>query len=71
MLLLTQDDPSGVDRVVSSSMADAVIVMDVETENFRLPLLRGRTQPTVLIGVPADPSGLSCVDLDFTTGREG
>lgn len=66
VLLLTQDDTSGVDRVASSSMADGIIVMDVEAQDTRLPLLRTLRQPSVLIGVPDDPSGLSCVDLDFT-----
>ncbi|GHS87983.1 LacI family transcriptional regulator [Actinomycetota bacterium] len=66
VLLLTQDDPSGMDRVAASSMADALIVMDVESEDPRLPVLRTLRQPSVLIGVPADPDGLSCVDLDFT-----
>ncbi len=66
VLLLTQDDPSGMDRVASSSMADALIVMDVESEDPRLPILRTLRQPSVLIGVPSDPEGLSCVDLDFT-----
>ncbi|WP_263118474.1 LacI family DNA-binding transcriptional regulator [Cellulomonas sp. RIT-PI-Y] len=66
VLLLTQDDSNGVDRVASSSMADAIIVMDVEAEDERLPALRALKQPSVLIGVPSDPSGLSCVDLDFT-----
>lgn len=66
VLLLTQDDSSGVDRVASSSMADAIIVMDIEAEDERLPALRSLKQPSVLIGVPSDPSGLSCVDLDFT-----
>jgi DNA-binding LacI/PurR family transcriptional regulator len=28
-------------------------------------LLRGTDQPSVLIGLPADTSGLTCVDLDF------
>lgn len=66
VLLLTQEDTSGLDRVVSSSMADAIIVMDIEAEDTRLPVLRTLRQPSVLIGVPDDPSGLSCVDLDFT-----
>jgi DNA-binding LacI/PurR family transcriptional regulator len=39
--------------------------MDVELDDERLPLLRGTDQPSVLIGLPADTSGLTCVDLDF------
>ncbi len=65
VLLLTQDDLAGVDRVAAGSMVDALIMMDVEAEDPRLPLLRRQKQPAVLIGLPRDPQGLSCVDLDF------
>lgn len=68
VLLLTKE--SGADevhRVVASARADAVIVMDVEARDPRIPALRELDVPVVLIGVPADPSGLHCVDLDFTT----
>ncbi|MET9630366.1 LacI family DNA-binding transcriptional regulator [Lentzea sp. NPDC006480] len=68
VLLLTKE--SGADevhRVIASARADAVIVMDVEARDPRLPALRELDVPVVLIGVPADPAGLSCVDLDFTT----
>jgi DNA-binding LacI/PurR family transcriptional regulator len=30
-----------------------------------VPLVAAAKQPTVLIGLPQDPEGLSCVDLDF------
>ena len=65
VLLLTQDDHAGVERVAAGSMVDAVIMMDVEAEDPRLPILRRQRQPAVLIGLPRDASGLSCVDLDF------
>lgn len=65
VLLLTQEDVGGIDRVSATSLADALIVMDIESEDPRLPYLRALTRPAVLIGVPADTSGLSCVDLDF------
>ncbi|SDG60796.1 DNA-binding transcriptional regulator, LacI/PurR family [Lentzea fradiae] len=67
VLLLTKE--SGADevhRVIASSRADAVLVMDVEADDPRLPSLRALEVPVVLVGVPADASGLSCVDLDFT-----
>lgn len=64
VLLLTQDEGS-VARVTSSSMVDALVVMDVENQDPRLPALRALRQPAVLIGLPSDPQGLSCVDLDF------
>lgn len=66
VLLLTQDDPTGIGRVAASSTADALIVMDVESDDPRLPALRALDRPAILIGVPDDTTGLSCVDLDFT-----
>ncbi|MCA5893814.1 LacI family transcriptional regulator [Isoptericola sp. NEAU-Y5] len=72
VLLLTQDDAGGLERVAAGSMVDAIIVMDVEADDPRIPVLRGLRQPTVLIGLPRDPAGLSCVDLDFeAAGRLG
>jgi DNA-binding LacI/PurR family transcriptional regulator len=65
VLILTQDDPSGMSRIAASSTADALIVMDIEADDARLPALRALSLPSILIGVPDDTSGLSCVDLDF------
>ncbi|WP_189223765.1 LacI family DNA-binding transcriptional regulator [Saccharothrix coeruleofusca] len=67
VLLLTEDEgPDGLRRVAGSALADAVIVMDVEAAEPRLPVLRSLPLPAVLIGVPDEPHGLACVDLDFT-----
>ncbi|GAB4083790.1 LacI family DNA-binding transcriptional regulator [Myceligenerans cantabricum] len=65
VLLLTQDDVSGLDRVTSGSIVDALVMMDVEADDPRVPVVAAAEQPSVLIGLPADPEGLSCVDLDF------
>jgi DNA-binding LacI/PurR family transcriptional regulator len=66
VLLLTQDEgEQGLERVAASSLADALIVMDVELHDRRLPRLRTLRRPSVLIGFPADPNGLTCIDLDF------
>jgi DNA-binding LacI/PurR family transcriptional regulator len=66
VLLLTQDEgPEGIARVTSSAMVDALILMDVEQDDPRIPQLAEQRQPAVLIGLPAVPMGLSCVDLDF------
>ncbi|MBI9116121.1 LacI family DNA-binding transcriptional regulator [Sanguibacter suaedae] len=65
VLLLTQDDAAGLDRVASGSMVDALIMMDIEAEDPRIPLLTGIKQPTILIGLPRHTQGFSCVDLDF------
>ena len=67
VLLLTQaEGADGLRRVAGSSMVDAIIVMDVEIDDARIPVLRELGLPAVLIGVPADTDGLACVDLDFT-----
>lgn len=65
LLLTGEEGPTAVRRVVGSGLADAMIVMDVELDDERVPLLRTAERPSVLIGQPADPAGLTCVDLDF------
>ncbi|ONI90052.1 LacI family transcriptional regulator [Saccharothrix sp. ALI-22-I] len=67
VLLLTADEGAeGLHRVAASALADAIIVMDVEAAEPRVPVLRSLARPAVLIGVPDDSQGLTCVDLDFT-----
>ncbi|MER6442864.1 MULTISPECIES: LacI family DNA-binding transcriptional regulator [unclassified Streptomyces] len=65
LLLTGEEGPDAVRRVTGSGLADAMILMDVELDDERLPLLRRTDRPSVLIGLPADTSGLTCVDLDF------
>lgn len=65
LLLTGEEGPDAVRRVAGSGLADAMILMDVELEDERLPLLRASGQPGVLIGLPADSTGLTCVDLDW------
>jgi DNA-binding LacI/PurR family transcriptional regulator len=67
VLLLTQNEGvAGLKRVAGTSLVDAIIVMDVELRDERLPVLRELRLPTVLIGFPAEADGLTCIDLDFT-----
>ncbi|ASW53891.1 LacI family DNA-binding transcriptional regulator [Plantactinospora sp. KBS50] len=72
VLLLTKDEgTAGLERVAGATMVDALIVMDVERRDLRIPALRRLRQPSVLIGLPEDPAGTACVDLDFdAAGRE-
>ena len=71
LLLLTKDDgPAELRRVASSAIADALIVMDVESVDGRLPMLSTLDRPAVLIGLPDQHNGLNCVDLDFTAAGE-
>jgi DNA-binding LacI/PurR family transcriptional regulator len=66
VLLLTNDEgPEGIRRVASSSRADAVILTDIGMRDERIAMVRDMGINAVLIGVPADPAGLDCVDLDF------
>ncbi|WP_344830535.1 LacI family DNA-binding transcriptional regulator [Actinocorallia longicatena] len=66
VLLLTQEEGAdGLRRVAGSALADALIVMDVQLHDDRIPQLRTLDRPSVLIGFPAEPDGLTCVDLDF------
>jgi DNA-binding LacI/PurR family transcriptional regulator len=66
LLLTGEEGPAAVRRIERSALADAMILMDVELDDDRLPLLRASTRPAALIGLPAETSELSCVDLDFT-----
>ncbi|HEY8981156.1 MAG TPA: LacI family DNA-binding transcriptional regulator [Streptomyces sp.] len=66
LLLTGQEGPDAVRRVTGSGLADGMVLMDVELDDERLPLLRATERPSVLIGLPADPSGLACVDLDWS-----
>jgi DNA-binding LacI/PurR family transcriptional regulator len=66
VLLLTNDEgPEGIRRVATSARADAVILTDVGMEDDRIAMVRQTGVDAVLIGLPADPAGLDCVDLDF------
>jgi DNA-binding LacI/PurR family transcriptional regulator len=52
-------------RVAASGLADGVILMDVELDDERIPALRAQGTQASLIGLPDNPTGLSCVDHDF------
>lgn len=66
LLLTGEEGPAAVRRIEGSALADAMILMDVELDDERLPLIRDAERAVALIGLPADPTGLTCVDLDFT-----
>ncbi|WEG09395.1 LacI family DNA-binding transcriptional regulator [Microbacterium horticulturae] len=65
ILLLTSDDASGLSHAARASMVDALLVMDVESDDPRIKTLEGLDVPSVLIGLPAGADGLVCVDFDF------
>jgi len=67
VLLATGDEGErGLSRVAGSGGVDGLVVMDVKMRDERVPVLRQLGRPSVLIGLPADATGLTCVDLDFT-----
>ncbi|NUR02007.1 MAG: LacI family DNA-binding transcriptional regulator [Streptomyces sp.] len=71
VLLLTQEEgDEGLRRVADTALVDALIVMDVQLREPRLPLLRSLERPSVLIGFPAESEGLTCIDLDFKAAGE-
>lgn len=68
-LLLVHDDAlEGMRRSAATSLADGIVVLDVAAHDPRADLARSLTCPVVFIGLPADPTGLTCVDLDFRAG---
>jgi DNA-binding LacI/PurR family transcriptional regulator len=71
VLLLTQEEgEEGLSRVADTALVDALIVMDVQLHDPRLPLLRSLERPSVMIGFPLEPDGLTCIDLDFRAAGE-
>ncbi len=71
VLLLTQEEgEEGLRRVADTALVDALIVMDVQLHDPRIPLLRALDRPSVMIGFPAAHEGLTCIDLDFKAAGE-
>ncbi|QNP72396.1 LacI family DNA-binding transcriptional regulator [Streptomyces roseirectus] len=71
VLLLTQEEgDDGLRRVADTALVDGQVVMDVQLHDPRLPLLRNLERPTVVIGFPSSPQGLTCIDLDFRAAGE-
>ncbi|MEL7977113.1 LacI family DNA-binding transcriptional regulator [Isoptericola sp. F-RaC21] len=66
VLLVTADEgPAGLRRVAGRSLCDAVVVMEVGTEDERVAVARELALPVVFIGIPGDSAGLDCLDFDF------
>ncbi len=71
LLLLTHDEgSSGLHRVMSAALADAVIMTDVEDDDPRVPVLLASGRPAVLVGVRGQVHGLACMDLDFAAAGQ-
>jgi DNA-binding LacI/PurR family transcriptional regulator len=66
VLLVTADEgSSGLTRLAGRRLCDAIVMMDIGTEDARIPVAASLDVPVILIGVPDDSSGLQCVDVDF------
>lgn len=71
VLLVTQEEGiDGLERVSSSALVDAIIVMDVEIADRRIPLLTTLEIPSVMIGHPGRSRGISTIDLDMAAAAE-
>jgi DNA-binding LacI/PurR family transcriptional regulator len=66
VLMLTDDDGEAAIRdAVSSALVDGVMLMEVQRQDPRIPLLTRLKCPAVVVGTPDDPHGLPRVDFDF------
>lgn len=71
ILLVTADEgAAGLKRVVGEQICDGLILMQIETDDERIPVVRALNVPAVLIGVPGDPHGLTCIDADYWLGGQ-
>lgn len=67
VILATEDEGAeGLTRLSDQSLCDAIVLMEVGAKDPRIPVAAGLSVPVILIGVPDDPEGLYCVDLDYT-----
>lgn len=70
LLLTAAEGPASLARVQRRAMCDAAIVMEITTQDPRADVVRELDMPVIFIGVPADRSGLHCIDFDFETAAE-
>ena len=54
-------------ELISQKLVDGVVLMEVESDDPRIALLKERDVRFVLLGRNADPTGLAYVDTDFET----
>jgi DNA-binding LacI/PurR family transcriptional regulator len=66
VLLVTADEgAAGLTRLAGRALCDAIVLMDIEADDARIPVAAALPVPVILIGVPDDSAGLHCVDMDF------
>jgi DNA-binding LacI/PurR family transcriptional regulator len=71
ILLITEEDGvRALRRITDSRMVDGVVLLNVAEHDNRLAVLHTAPQPSALVGLPHDCSGVDVFDLDFEeTGR--
>jgi DNA-binding LacI/PurR family transcriptional regulator len=71
ILLVTDEEGNqGLERVVGQQLCDGLILMQVEADDERIPVVRKLGVPVVFIGIPNDSAGLNCIDADFARAGE-
>ncbi|GAB7191012.1 LacI family DNA-binding transcriptional regulator [Kineococcus sp. NUM-3379] len=68
LVVMADEGPGGLRRVVGRALCDAVVVMEVRTRDERAEVARSLARPALFIGFPQDAEGLHCIDFDFETG---
>ncbi|MEZ0165417.1 LacI family DNA-binding transcriptional regulator [Kineococcus sp. LSe6-4] len=68
LLVTAEEGVDGLRRVAGRALCDAVVVMEVGSDDPRAAIARDLRVPTLFIGIPDDPAGLHCVDFDFEDG---
>ncbi|WP_336644865.1 LacI family DNA-binding transcriptional regulator [Microbacterium sp. USHLN186] len=70
VLVTSDEDPAAIERLVRRSIIDALVVMDIRLHDPRLRTIAELDVPAVLIGLPEDPAGLECVEVDAVKAGE-
>lgn len=70
LLVTDQEGNQGLERVVGQQLCDGLILMQVQADDERIPVVRKLGVPVVFIGIPNDSTGLNCIDADFARAGE-
>ncbi|MEZ0494546.1 LacI family DNA-binding transcriptional regulator [Kineococcus sp. TBRC 1896] len=68
LIVTAEEGVDGLRRVAGRALCDAVVVMEVSTDDPRAAIARDLRVPTLFIGFPDDAAGLHCIDFDFEDG---
>lgn len=70
LLLTGPDGVAALRHAADAHRVDGLVLMDVLNNDPRLPAAADTGIPTVVVGRPAEPLGLDCVDTDFERGAK-